>query len=258
MTEQPCDNDLRQAVERFLERPAIRGNLELLSRRLPGAAEIYVAGGAPRNVVIAAVHGEAPPTRDIDIFIGGLERGFSLSDALHDQPTKPTDLKGLRWQPAGSDLAYDLSLLPDFFVIAAYRLDPTLDNLLHSIDFTINAIVYDVRQGTLREAGCTAAVRARTIAFNSPLRPDKVLLAYRALLMAHKTGFHLAEPVFDFVRYRLEVDAMRRLKGLLRAKVGKATAADIMAAYDALCRHRSYEAYRASLRPGRARRPGNP
>ena len=252
VTEQPFDTDLSQAVERFLERPDIRGNLELLSRRLPGAAEIYVAGGAPRNVVIAAVHGKAPPTRDIDIFIGGLDRDFSLSTALHDQPTKPTDLKGIRWQPDGSDMAYDLSLLPDFFVIDAYRLDPTLDNFLQCIDFTINAIIFDVRRRVLHEAGCLAAVRARTIAFHSPLRPDKLLLAYRILLMAHKTGFRLAEPVFDFVRYGLELDTVRRLKGLLRAKVGKATAADIMAAYDDLCRHRSFEAYREALAQGSA------
>ena len=252
VTEQPCDTDLSQAVERFRERPDIRGSLELLSRRLPGAAEIYVAGGAPRNVVIAAVHGEAPPTRDIDIFIGGLDRGFSLADALHDQPTKPTDLKGLRWQPAGSDLAYDLSLLPDFFVIDAYRLDPTLENFLQSIDFTINAIVYDVRHGTLTERGCTAAVRARVIDFNGRRIPDKGLMAYRILLMAHKTGFRLGEPVFDFVRYGLELDTVRHLKGLLRAKVGKATAADIMAAYDDLCRHRSFEAYREALAQGSA------
>jgi len=69
--------------------------------------------------------------------------------------------------------------------------------------------------------------------------------------MAHKTGFHLDAPVFDFVRYRLDVDTVRRMKGLLRAKAGKATAADIMAAYDDLCRHRSYEAYRAALGLGR-------
>ena len=45
--------------------------------------------------------------------------------------------------------------------------------------------------------------------------------------MAHKTGFRLAEPVFDFVRYHLELETLIQLKGLLHAKVGKARAAAI-------------------------------
>ena len=243
MTTQPCDAELRRAVRHFLARSDIRDNLELLDRRLPAAAQLYVAGGAPRNAIIGAVHGQAPPTRDIDIFIGGMERDFSLPDLLKDLQTKPTDLKGLRWQPAGSHLAYDISLLPDFLVIDHYQLEPTLEIFLECIDFTINAIVFDVRGQVLHDAGCAAAVRARTIAFNSYRIPDKVMIAYRILLMAHKTGFRLAEPVFDFVRQRLELEALIRLKGLLRAKVGKTGAVAIMAAYDDLCRYHAYEAY---------------
>ena len=238
------DPPLCQAVASFFERPDIHGNLALLGERLPAGAAVYAAGGALRNLLIATMHGSAPPTRDIDLFIGGLEGNFVLADVLADQPAVPTDLKGMRWHPAGSDLVYDLSLLPDFLVIDAYGLDPTPENLLASIDFTINAILYDVRHGTLVERGCSAAVRSRVIDFNSRRIPDKGLMAYRILLMAHKTGFRLAEPVFDFVRHRLELETVRGLKGLLRAKVGKGTAAEIMALYDALCRHHSYGDYR--------------
>lgn len=67
---------------------------------MPGTAEIIVAGGAIRNILIDALHGYAPPTGDIDIFIAGLERDFSLSGILHDQTVEPTDLEGLRWYPA--------------------------------------------------------------------------------------------------------------------------------------------------------------
>jgi hypothetical protein len=220
--------------------------LELLSSRLPKAAHIYAAGGAPRNVIIAELHGSAPPTRDIDIFIGGLPRGFRLTDVLGDQPTRPTDLKGIRWQPPESDMAYDLSLLTDFLVIAVYGLEPTLDNLLTGIDFTMNAIIYDFRRRTLVEKGCTAAIQSRRLDFNSRLIPDKSLMAYRILLMAYKTGFCLGEPVFNFLRHRLDLDTVRELKGLLRAKVGKTTAAAIMARFDDLCRYHAYDAYRAA------------
>ena len=52
----------------------------------------------------------------------------------------------------------DLCLLPDFLVIDACHLEPTMDNLLSGIDFTVNAILYDHRKKTLVEKAFTAAV----------------------------------------------------------------------------------------------------
>jgi hypothetical protein len=45
------------AVGGFSQRPDIRGHLEWLRRHLPGAAEIFVACGALRNIVIEVFHG---------------------------------------------------------------------------------------------------------------------------------------------------------------------------------------------------------
>jgi hypothetical protein len=242
------DQTIIQAVRRFFERPDVGGNLKMLSTRLPGSAEIFVAGGAVRDILIMALHGSAPAPRDIDIFIGGLDRGFSLPGALGDQRVEPTDLKGIRWYPAVSDLAYDLCLLPDFLVIDIFHLEPTVENLLAGIDFTMNAIVYDYRRQTLMEKGCTAAVSAKVINFNCDLMPDKGLIAYRILLMSHRTGFSLALPVFNFVRKRLALETLTYLKGLLRAKVGKAVATAILADYDRICHYGSHEAYLADRR----------
>jgi len=237
--------DFAQAVGRFLQQPGIRGNLDLLTRRLPDAADIYVVGGALRNIIIDRVHGKAPLTRDVDVFIGGLDRGFDLAAILRDQKVAPTDLKGIRWYPASSPLAYDICLLPDFLVIDAYRLDPNLVNLLRSVDFTINAIVYDIRRRKLFEMGCTAAVRQRRIDFNCRLIPDKRLIAYRIFLMAHKTGFELARPVFQFVKQQLELESVSEVRRIVRAKTERATAAAVMALYDELGRCPSFEAYLA-------------
>jgi hypothetical protein len=235
-----------RAIKTFFGQPGIRANLALIRERLPHGAQVVVAGGAVRNVIIEAFFGSAPPTRDIDLFIGGLDRHFSLAAVLGDQATRPTDLKGLRWYPAGSDLAYDLCLLPDFLGIAAYRLQPTMTHLLAGIDFTINAILFDLDRRSVLEGHCTAAVRARVIDFNSPRIPDKGLIAYRALLMAHKTGFRFSETVFDYLVKRLEVGVLRQVKGYLQAKLGKTAAAVVMGTYDALCRHHSYDAYLAA------------
>ncbi len=241
------DETLVQAVVRFLECPDARDGLAWLTCHLPGTAEIFVAGGALRNIVMAAVYGRSPPTRDIDCFIGGLPKAFSLSDVFAHQSAEPTDLNGMRWHPVGSDLVFDLCLLPDFVVIEAAGWAPTFDNLLAGIDFTMNAIVYDVQRHRLVERGCRAAVRERTIAFNSRLIPDKGLIAYRILLMAHKTGFALAPPVFAFLRQQIPLETLTQVKGLLRAKQGKAAAQAIMADYNRLCHCPSYAAYLASL-----------
>ena len=109
----------------------------------------------------------------------------------------------------------------------------------------VNAIIYDYRRQRLIEKGCTAAVRAKVIDFNCDLMPDKGLIAYRILLMSHRTGFPLALPVFDFVRNRLALETLTYLKGLLRAKLGKAAATAILADYNRLCRYGSHEAYLA-------------
>ena len=44
------DKAIVLAVERFFQRPEIRGNLAFLNNRLPGSADIVVAGGAIRNL----------------------------------------------------------------------------------------------------------------------------------------------------------------------------------------------------------------
>ncbi|WP_319405457.1 hypothetical protein [uncultured Desulfosarcina sp.] len=239
------DKAIVPVVERFFQRPEIRGNLEFLSSRLPPSAEIFVAGGSIRNLIINLLHGHAPPTRDIDIFIGGLDREFSLSGVLSDQTAEPTDLKGMRWYPVSSALAYDLCLLVDFVVIDVGHLAPTMGNLLSGIDFTVNAVIYDFHRKMLFENGCTAAVRDRVIDFNSRFIPDKQLIAYRILLMGYKTGFNLSQPVFQYLKTRLDVATVIQLKGLFRAKVGKTMTTAIMSEYNKWCKYPTYNAYLA-------------
>jgi hypothetical protein len=244
------DTGIAAAVERFFQRSDVVGNMEFLSRRLPPSAEILIAGGAIRNLIIDTLHGSAPPTEDIDIFIGGLGPDFDLAGILDEQTVEPTDLKGIRWFPEASALAYDLCLLPNFLVIATCHLDPTPANLLAGIDFTMNAVIYDYGRRTLTENGCIAAIHDRIIDFNCRLIPDKFLIAYRVLLFAHKTGFRLSPTVFQFVTKRLELETLSRLNRLFRAKRGKTAASAIMRGYDRLCEYASYAAYRADWSPG--------
>jgi hypothetical protein len=239
------DRMILSNVERFFRRADIRRNLDFLVQRLPYGADLYVVGGAIRNLIIDVLHGDAPPTRDIDIFIGGLAHGFPLPGLLANQRFEITDFKGVRWYPARSNVTFDLGLLNDFVVIDSCHLEPTMENLLAGIDFTVNAILYDVRAQTLVENGCTASIAERVIDFNSRLIPDKRLIAYRILLIRHKTGFNLSDAVFRFVKCRLELETITRLKRLFKAKLGKPMAKKIMDDYNAMCKYPSYGAYLA-------------
>ena len=237
------DETVNFAAARFFEQPAVAGAMEFLNRRLPSAARIFVAGGAIRNLVIGLMHGNAPPTRDIDIFLGGLNHRFTLTTVLNDQKTWPTDLGGLRWRPEPSVYHYDLCLLTNFIVIRTYHLEPTLSSLLAGIDLTINAIAYDYRSRILYESGCLEAIRKRIIDFNSPWIPDKRLIAYRLGLMAHKTGFRFSETVFQFLTRQMDVETLVQLKRLLQVKLGKQKAKTIMRSIDRLCRYATHAKY---------------
>ena len=235
-------------VVKYFQRSDIQANLDLLRGRLPSSAQFFVAGGAIRNLLIDILHGNPPPTRDIDIFIGGLAQDDALSSSLSDQRTRLTDLGGIRWSPHSSQLVFDLSRLCDFLIIRRYHLDPTLENLLSGIDFSMNAIVYDPIHPRLMERGCVTAVSRRLIDFNSLLIPDKRLITYRLMLMGHKTGFIYSRKVFQYMRTQLELDALTHVKNLFANKYGKSMAAAIFNTYTALCRWESYEDYLAANR----------
>ena len=215
------DDRVVTTIERFFNGPDIEGQLERLSRRLPADAQILIAGGAIRNLIIEMMHGSAPPTKDIDLFIGGVGADFNLGAALSDLVTQPTDLGGLRWQPQTSPYVYDLCLLPNFIIIHTYHLAPTAQNLLAGIDLTINAIIYDYRHRTIHENGCLASIRDQIIDFNCQFLPDKCLIGYRLLLMAYKTGFRFSKATFQFLTQRLDFGTVEPLKRLMQVKQGK-------------------------------------
>jgi hypothetical protein len=242
-TTDPVIRAFEPRIKAYFDREDIAGPLQYLQHCLPAGARLFVAGGAIRNVLIQAVHGTAPVTRDIDLFIGDLEPEVSLDCALDGEQRALTELCGIRWRPASSDLAFDICRLSEFVIIKKYKLEPSLENLLKSLDFTVNAVVFDMGQRKLYENGCLTAIRARRLDFNTLRRMNKLLLAYRILLIRFKTGFILADRVFAFLKYQLDIDTLRPLRGLLVGKQGPGMAADIMADYNRICRSTDYREY---------------
>jgi hypothetical protein len=234
---------IASAVSSFFDRPQILAGLDYLRACFPAGARFLVAGGAIRNLIIELIHGSAPATRDIDLFIAAVDKDFPLPQELTAENIHPTELGGWRWQPSGCPYAFDLCLLPNFAIIAKYGLAPTLENLLHSVDFTVNAVVYDVTDRRMFEHGCISDISRRVIEFNTRRMATKLLHAYRILLVSHKTGFRLSEKVFSFVRGQLDVDTLSSLKQLLSSKQGAQTSRLILNEYDRICRCADYGEY---------------
>lgn len=235
--------DFEPIILNFFSRKDITGPLDYLQHCLPAGARLLVAGGAIRNLLIKTIHGSAPETRDIDLFIGDLHPDVSLDCTLDGQQRDLTELCGVRWLPESSNLAFDICRLSDFVIIKKYKLAPSLESLLQTLDFTINAVVFDVGARQLYENGCLAAIRDRQLDFNTTYKMNKRLLAYRILLIRFKTGFILSDPVFNFLKYRLDIDTIRPLRGLLINKQGREMGRAIMDDYNRICSYDDHRTY---------------
>jgi hypothetical protein len=236
-------NKVISAIEAFLGDAAIKPNIDRLRQCFPPTAELLVAGGAIRNTIIELIHGKAPPTADIDLFVGGVTKDYPLEKYLAGENIRKTDLGGLRWLPPSGTYSYDISLLPNFIIIAKYKLAPTIDALLNSIDFTVNAAIYDVACKKFLEHGCLVAIKNRLIEFNTERMVSKLMLAYRIFLIRHKTGFLLSQRVFTFLKNQIDLTLLNDLKMLFIVKQGQRKAEDIISDFDHICRFHTYDEY---------------
>jgi hypothetical protein len=234
---------VESAVKRFITISDTSAVINRLRENLPKGTVLYLVGGAIRNLIIRLVFGSAPHTGDLDLFINELPDDFSLTDLLEGEVIEHTDLDGIRWHPKSSGVAFDLCLLPKFVLLQKYHLTPTLENLLACIDFTINAIVFDITAGKLYERKCIASIADRCMDFNTHRFYTKQLLAYRILLIRHKTGFMLSEAVFAYMKHQLSLPDLSEVKALFKNKIGKKKARELMADYDNLCSFGDYADY---------------
>ena len=241
------DETTDQSVRRFFTGQDPLTALQWLMRRLPPAAEPVVAGGAVRDQVISHLHGGSSIPADIDLFIGGLPGSFDLAALFRGETFRVTELGGIRWFPTSSRYRFDVSLTANFLSIQKFHLSATIENLMKSFDFDVNAAAFTPCTGDVYDYGCVGAVQRRVMGFNSFLIIDKVLLAFRILLIQRKTGFLLAPKVFAFLTGQLTVENLVDLRSMIRAKEGKAGLANLMKVYDDLCRYGSYDAYRSAF-----------
>jgi len=125
------DQRIQDAILAFLSEGPVADAFETLLNTLEPDTDVFIVGGALRNLAMEVLHGTAPPTEDIDIFLGNCDSLPSVS------PVTVTALGGIEWRPKACPLSFDLCLLEDFVILQAYRMPPSLENFLASIDFTM-------------------------------------------------------------------------------------------------------------------------
>ena len=231
-------------VSAFLNGDDIQAPLVFLEKLLPADAQIYIVGGALRDRAIHECHGSGPVTKDIDLFIGNLPDNYNLLSPMVSERCSPTDLGGIRWLPGDSRYAFDLSRLQDFVIFRKYHIEPSLKNLLASVDFTFNAIVYDRQSATLHETGCLQDIGRRILDFHTTMFYNRNTIAYRALLLRFKTGFILSEDVFEFLKSNVDVQVLTFVNNLLSVKLSADRAKTVLQDYVRISSFKDYRSYR--------------
>lgn len=235
---------LEAKVGEFLSEEPLRQNLRCLADALPQRTCIFLVGGAIRNLCIEVFHGRRPVIDDIDLFVDDAGGGIALPEILPAGSFATTDLGGIRWEPAGLSVAVDICLLKDFVIIKKYRLNPDLENLLAALDFTMNTLVFDLRSEKLHQRRALSDIRRRSMVFNTPMLYTRTSVAYRIMLLRHKTGFMLSPAVFRYVKEVVDLEMISEVQRILTARFGRMKMRTILADYDRICSYRDYDDYR--------------
>ena len=243
-------NKTEMALKALVSDPGIQTNLARLQHWLPEGADILIAGGAIRNIIIELIHGTALQTNDIDLFIRNVDGDYPLGDRLAGRNVQQTEFGGLRWHPRETNYSFDICLLPNFIMVAKFNLAPTTQNFLATIDLTVNAVIYDVANQILLERNCISAIKNRLIEFNTHLMLNKYMLAYRALLIRAKTDFLLSKQVFSFIKAQIDLNTLNRLIALIKTKQGIAAAKMILNDYERICSFSNHDDYVTSSKFG--------
>lgn len=247
MSDQKLVDLITSRLNEFLAREDVQKPVRLMRSLIPEGAELFLYGGAIRNMVIDIFFGAAPNTADLDFVIGNLNQSVKLENLFSAQKFCSIDLGGIRWYPENTEFSFDLCLLQDFLLIKKYRLEPNVASLLRSTDFTVNAIVYDIQRGILHQRRCICDIEKRLLDFNTLMIYDKLILIYRILIMSHKTNFILSENVFRFLKTAVDLDTIISLKTLLVSKLGKDTAREILKRHDRFSGYSDYGLYRKDV-----------
>ena len=234
---------IKGKILEFISQKPIRNALEYLTEVLPDDTDIYLVGGAVRNLIIELFHGSRPSIDDIDLFIGGIPDKIQWTKILPEEDVITTDLGGVRWNPAGLAFNVDLCLIKDFIIIKKYGLAVGIESLINTLDFTMNTVVFNINSFKLVERKAFDHIQNRLMSFNTNKIYTKTAITYRVLLLKYKTDFNLSEDVFNFVKKGIDFDTLSVVKHIIMKRFGKSIMRSILDDYDHICSFSRFEEY---------------
>ena len=157
--------------------------LEKIMDALPVDQEIYLVGGAVRDLLISRVS----PDLDFAVPSNGISLARKVANALNAHFVPLDDERD-----TGRVVVIDEGGTQTFLDFATYR-GATLDEDLRARDFTINAIAYNLRDGTITDPlGGGNDLRTKLIrACSDTSLSDDPVRILRAIRQAAAFGFHI-------------------------------------------------------------------
>ena len=170
----------------------------LLSTINSSGGRSVLFAGAVRDAVYSALTGTSTLPRDYDIGVAKMSRSHfdGFCRALGAERNR---YGGYQFY-ASDGSAIDIWRLEDTAGVLAHDCSPSVDNVLRTFIFDVNAVAYDPSANEIYDRGCLNALRRRRIGFvRSALLHDQRNFAGRAISLRVRFGFRLSRALRSFV-----------------------------------------------------------
>ena len=178
-----------------------------------GMEHLYVIGGWLRDLVHNHIWSTELRSKDIDmVFQGGSAPGFLAH-------CERTEFNGYTFQTGG--ITWDFWRLEDTWTFIERYFAPSVETLMRSLTFTVDAILFEPRTALLLANEALQDIRARSLRLNCDIYLDRLgsLQAYRAAKVCEKYGYTPTADTKRILRDKLNED---KLRGLLEKEARKA------------------------------------
>ena len=202
------DPNLVEAVQENLDNSPYKGYVEHVVNDILKGKVAYLWGGAVRDPIVHLRYGIELPTNDFDILVDDSDGKLDVGKLFEGEVDVFFNRFGtVKWRPV-NNLEIDVSSFNNANSIkAGLGVDPTLDAMLTSCDFTTGSIAYGLQDRKIYDFKALAGIQAKEIELVYEADEPHILMA-RLVLHSDKLKFTIGERGMEFIRqsYTPELD----------------------------------------------------